>query len=344
MLPGLINSIPPSPWYATGRVLRFSPFPGILKIRKKPDRPGRGLYCGTRAAGGIPGMMRRFGDAMGDGYDERTCIGPVKRQNFFSILYEDGDIIAVNKASGISVGGERWEENVPRLDRVLADALGGAAAGGVETAAPPGTGRRNRLYTVHRIDKETSGLVVFAKNAAAHRILSGAFESRGVKKIYTAVVHGKPLWPGGGLLCELPLLPNGDKKHRTIVDKYRGKPSSTGFKLLVSAGNYSVIEARPSTGRTHQIRVHLAALGHPVVCDPLYGKNAGTEKGVYLSSFKRKWRGDAFDEKPLLRRLGLHALELSLPAYGDGGLRLEAPLPRDMGALIRQIKKTAGVL
>ncbi|MDR2073089.1 MAG: RluA family pseudouridine synthase [Spirochaetaceae bacterium] len=279
----------------------------------------------------------------------------MKKQSFFSILYENEDIIAVNKASGISVGGERWEEHVPRLDRVLAEALGGMPDGGMKGtpaggvnggAEAPGNKGRGRLYTVHRIDKETSGLVVFAKNAAAHRILSEAFESRRIKKVYTAVVHGRPPWPGGSFLCELPLLPNGNKKHQTIVDTYRGKPSCTGFTLLVSAGNYSVIEARPSTGRTHQIRVHLAALGYPLVCDPLYGKNAGTEKGVYLSSFKRNWRGDALEEKPLLRRLGLHARELTIPGYGGkgGDLCLEAPLARDMGVLIRQMKKTAGVL
>ncbi|MDR2209883.1 MAG: RNA pseudouridine synthase [Spirochaetaceae bacterium] len=293
-----------------------------------------------------------------------------KGRAFFSILYEDGDIVAVNKASGISVGGERWEDQVPRLDRILAKALSGAG----ETPGPEEARGGARLYTVHRIDKDTSGLVVFAKNAGAHRTLSGAFESRRVEKIYTAVVHGRPPWPGGTILCKFPLLPNGNKRHLTIIDKYRGKPSVTGFRLLLSAGNYSVIEAQPSTGRTHQIRVHLAALGHPVVCDSLYGKNTGNKRGVYLSSFKRKWRGDAFEEKPLLRRLGLHAHRLTLPGYAstdgghmDGGgnndgrhtgndgarmnrdntggdLYLEAPLPRDMAALIRQMKKTAGML
>jgi 23S rRNA-/tRNA-specific pseudouridylate synthase len=104
-------------------------------------------------------------------------------------------------------------------------------------------------------------------------------------------------------------------------------------------GNYSIVEAKPLTGRTHQIRVHLAALGHPVVCDNLYGKNcrSKTEAGVYLSSFKRNWRGDVLEERPLLFRLGLHSAELAIADY-----MFKAPLPRDMGALIGQMEKYAG--
>jgi 23S rRNA pseudouridine1911/1915/1917 synthase len=110
---------------------------------------------------------------------------------------------------------------------------------------------------------------------------------------------------------------------------------------LGSAGNYSILEAFPETGRTHQIRVHLLGLGHPVVCDELYGKN----KPILLSSFKRGWQGDPLEERPLLSRLGLHAAELYIPDYVTGndetGLNLKAPLPRDMAALIRQMEKIA---
>lgn len=246
----------------------------------------------------------------------------------FTIIYEDRRITAVNKASGISTAGERWDREAARLDRLLAEDPRGASG---------------KLFTVHRIDKETSGLVVFARDSAAHKTLSLAFENRAVQKTYTAVVHGRPSWPGGKTSCDLPLVPDGNKQHMTIIDKYRGRASRTFFTLLFSAGNYSVVEASPVTGRTHQIRVHLAALGHPVACDPLYGKNSRGEKGIFLSSFKRGWRGDAFEERPLLARLGLHAGKLLLPegfAPERGGL-LEAPLPRDMAALIRQMEKCA---
>ncbi|MDR2478583.1 MAG: RluA family pseudouridine synthase [Treponema sp.] len=250
----------------------------------------------------------------------------MKKQPFFSIIYEDETIMAVNKASGISVGGSRWDDSKERLDKILAACVRHNSA-----AAPA------RLFTVHRIDCGTSGLVVFAKDEVTHHRLSAAFEERQVKKRYIAVVHGRPLW--NETACDLPLVPDGNKLHLTIVDKYRGKKSFTGFRLLGSAGNFSVLEALPETGRTHQIRVHAAALGFPVVCDTLYGK----DRPVLLSSFKRDWRGDPLEEKPLLIRLGLHAAALDLPApSGPGVLSLRAPLPRDMAALVRQMEKAAG--
>jgi 23S rRNA pseudouridine1911/1915/1917 synthase len=251
----------------------------------------------------------------------------VKRNSLFQIVYEDGRIIGVDKAPGLSVGGDRWDDSRERLDRLLAG------------KSPEG---KDRFFTVHRIDRDASGLVVFAKDRETHRALSLAFEGRDVRKRYIAVVHGRPGWEE--TVCDLPLVPDGNKRHLTIIDKYRGKRSLTRFRLLGGAGNYSVIEARPETGRTHQIRVHLASLGHPIVCDPFYG----SDRPVFLSSFKPGWRGDPLDERPLLRRLALHAMELALPrdlpARQDTAeaLTLRAPLHRDMAALIKQLEKRAG--
>ncbi|MCL2192138.1 MAG: RluA family pseudouridine synthase [Treponema sp.] len=246
----------------------------------------------------------------------------MKTTSLFSVIHEDGEIIAVNKASGIAVCPDRWDESKERLDRLVAETLGLPA----------------RLFTVHRIDRDTSGLVLFAKNEASHRRLSIAFEGRDIAKRYIAIVNGRPPWKE--TFCDLPLVPNGNKRHMTIVDKFRGKKSLTRFVLLGSAGNYSVLEAMPETGRTHQIRVHAAALGFPVVCDPLYGRDGP----VLLSSIKKNWRGDSHEEKPLLARLGLHAMNLSLPAVAatggnDASLTFSAPLPRDMKALVRQMEK-----
>jgi 23S rRNA pseudouridine1911/1915/1917 synthase len=246
----------------------------------------------------------------------------MKKQTPFSIVYEDENIAALNKISGIAVTPDRWDLSRERLDRMAAEFLDGG-----------------KLYTVHRLDRDTSGLVIFAKNSETHKTLSAAFEGRMIKKSYIAAVHGRPSW--SEMACDLPLVPDGNKLHLTIVDRYRGKKSLTSFRLLGSAGNYSVLEAIPETGRTHQIRVHLAALGHPVVCDEFYGNT----KPVLLSAIKRGWRGDLLEERPLLSRLGLHAAQLFIPEYSGGlepkVLELKAPLPRDMAALIHQMEKAA---
>ena len=234
------------------------------------------------------------------------------KTHLYTIIFEDENIIAVNKSSGISVGGDRWDESQERLDKLVEHDL-----------------NLQKIFTVHRIDKETSGLVVFAKNAKTHRELSIAFEQRKIKKRYTLVVHGHPSWKE--TICDLPLVPNGNKKHMTIIDKFRGKESVTRFNLLFSRSFYSVLEAYPETGRIHQIRVHAASLGHPVVCDNLYGKN----NPIKLSSFKRNWKGDPAQERPLLARLGLHAQEITL----QNSQTFTAPLPKDMNSLINQMKK-----
>jgi RluA family pseudouridine synthase len=307
----------------------------------------------------------------------------MKRRSPFTIVYRDSRIVAVNKSSGIAVTADRWDPHAERLDRLLAAALAEAAlveankteaskteaskaeidreTDKAEPAVSKAPARQSfRLWTVHRVDRDTSGIVVFARDEETHRFLSQAFEGRQVEKRYLAVVYGRPLWKETS--CDLPLAPDGNKKHLTIIDKYHGKKSLTLFRFLGGVGNYSVVEAVPKTGRTHQIRVHLSALGHPVVCDSLYG----SDKPVFLSSFKPDRRGDPFEERPLLERLGLHAAELTLPytppetaggTLAGGGtridgvhtggvqteqaglFRLRAPLSRDIAALIKQMEK-----
>ncbi len=185
---------------------------------------------------------------------------------------------------------------------------------------------------VHRLDKDTSGVLVFARDAGTHRTLNGAFGTRAVRKIYHALVSGPPDWDETG--CSLPLRVDGDRQHRTIVDAHSGKPSSTSFRVLARYRHRALVEAIPETGRTHQIRVHLASLGHPVVADPLYGDG----RPLLLSSFKRGWKGDPHDERPLLARTALHAcsMEFVHPANGNA-VRIEAPYPRDFRASVSQL-------
>jgi RluA family pseudouridine synthase len=254
-------------------------------------------------------------------------------KELFSVIYDDDNIVVLNKSAGLLVTPDRFDKHKKSLLVIASEYI-------------YSTHSNKKLFVVHRIDGETSGAVVFAKNANIHRRLSMAFENRDVKKTYLAVIHGRPAW--NTTRCDLPLVPNGNKRHQTIVDKYHGKASVTDFKLLSGVGEYSIVEATPETGRTHQIRVHLAALGHPIVCDFFYGK---TSRGVYLSDFKHGWRGDKLREKPLLDRLGLHAWKLALPyrtpltpnIEGDI-LNIEAPFPRDIAALLNQLSHEVGFI
>ncbi len=196
-------------------------------------------------------------------------------------------------------------------------------------------GEYGELWVVHRLDKETSGVLVLARSAEAHARLNAQFEGGEVTKVYHAVVRGEPRWDER--VVDAPLLPNGDRKHRTVVDQEDGKPSVTRLKMLRRFRGLALIEARPETGRTHQIRVHLASVGSPIACDGLYGDG----KPLLLSQFKRGYRPTAGqDERPLLGRLGLHALhiEFTHPTTGER-VRYEAPYAKDFGALLNQIGK-----
>ena len=234
----------------------------------------------------------------------------------YTVLYADEDIVVLNKKSGLLIAADRYDETAPRLDLEAEREFG-------------------KLFAVHRIDKDTSGAIAYARNERAHRALSLQFERREVEKIYHCLVYGRPLWET--LHADEALLPDGDAKHRTVVNKKSGKYSVTDFRLIGVCGQYAWIEAVPKTGRTHQIRAHLAAHGLYIVCDPLYG---GNRKPVRLSDFKKKWNDDAFEERPLLARLALHAYKLTIahPAT-DERMTFCAPYPKDMDATRKQLAK-----
>lgn len=236
--------------------------------------------------------------------------------SYYTTIHADDDIVVLNKKSGLLIAADRYNPEAPRLDLEAEKEFG-------------------RLYAVHRIDKDTSGIVVYARNPEAHKSLSMQFEKRDVKKTYHALVYGHPVWEN--LTVDLKLLPDGDARHRTVVDKRIGKPSVTVFRNIGSCGPYSWIEAKPLTGRTHQIRVHLNANSLQIVCDPLYG---GNQKPVRLSEIKRKWNGDETEERPLLSRLALHAYRISFshPKSGEQ-VTFEAPYPKDMEATRKQLAK-----
>lgn len=244
----------------------------------------------------------------------------MKSTSPYTTIFADKNFVVLNKTSGILVAADRYDENAPRLD-ILAEKEFG------------------KLYAVHRIDKETSGLIIYARTQEAHKSFSLQFENREVKKIYHCLVHGRPLWQT--LHVDLPLLPDGDSRHRTTVNRQKGKPSVTDFRLIGNCGAYSWIEAKPQTGRTHQIRVHLAANDLYIICDSIYSRN---QKPVRLSDIKRRYRGDVTEEVPLLSRLALHAYQITVkhPESGEE-LTFTAPYQKDMEATRKQLAKIYNV-
>ncbi|MDR1625620.1 MAG: RluA family pseudouridine synthase [Spirochaetia bacterium] len=237
------------------------------------------------------------------------------------IIHEDGDLLAVSKAAGVPAIPERYDRQMLSAFEMLKE-------------------NRPGLLVVHRIDKETSGLLVFCKTENALRHLGAQFAggdgNRFLRKDYLAILEGRPLWNEAGE--ESPLLPDADRRHRTIVSP-DGKKSVTRFTVLERFRGHCFVQACPATGRTHQIRAHAARLGHPVLCDSLYGSG----RPLFLSAIKRRYKPPAEGEKPLLARLALHAaaLEFIHPASGRS-LRLEAPLPKDLRAALAQLRKTGG--
>lgn len=235
----------------------------------------------------------------------------------YKIVYEDDYIIVVNKAAGVYTISPRHAT----MDDVLSDLL---------------EKRYKEIFIVHRLDKDTSGLVVFAKNSEIHKNLSIQFEENKIDKVYFAFVEGK-LEFVGTYLIDVPILVDPGRQKVQIHDK--GKPSQTKIRIVEQFSNHTLIEAKLITGRTHQIRVHMEYLGYPLMIDKLYG----TKKEFYLSEIKRKYhRKEDRTERPLITRQTLHAHSMSLthPVTGSK-MNFEAELPKDLRALRYQLRKNS---
>lgn len=190
-----------------------------------------------------------------------------------------------------------------------------------------------KIYTVHRLDKETSGLILFAKTEDAHKKISALFESRDIEKYYLGLVHGKMSQATGSINAAIMEHPSGNGKMATNA---KGKPSLTDYEVVDSFRLYSLVRFRIHTGRTHQVRVHAQYIGHSIVCDPLYGD----AKPFYVSSLKRNFKlsKSAEEEKALLHRLALHAWQLKFN-FEDKPYFFEASLPKDIKATLQQLRK-----
>lgn len=231
---------------------------------------------------------------------------------FIEILFQDEHILAINKPSGvlsIPDGGQSQSEHVRSL-------------------LEP---RFGRLWTVHRLDRETSGVLLLARNLAAHHALNDQFASRMVKKEYHAIVSGSPDLDSWRV--DLNLRKNGDRSHRTVIDIEYGKPASTSLSVLERyPGGYSLLSAKPHTGYTHQIRAHLAACGLPILGDPLYQAkpHASMLEKLHVTPVQRLVSAS---------RLGLHACTLQFThPVSQEVMILTAPYPDDFSALLFEVK------
>ncbi len=230
------------------------------------------------------------------------------------IIFEDDYLIAINKPSGLLSIPDRLGKDIS-LKKLLIDKYG-------------------HIFTIHRLDKGTSGLIVFAKTEQAHKNLSVQFEHRQTEKIYFGLVIGS-LNPAEGSI-NVSLAEHPVKKGMMTVNA-KGKESLTDYEVIEDLRSYSWVRFRIHTGRTHQIRVHAKHVGHPVACDELYGDG----KPILLSSMKKNFKmsKDLLEERPLLDRLALHAFSLKFSDINDKEIYLEAPLPRDLNAVLQQLKK-----
>ena len=232
----------------------------------------------------------------------------------FEIIFENEHFIAINKPSGLLSIPDRFGKD-PSLKTILQEQFG-------------------KIFTVHRIDKDTSGLIIFAKDEATHKDLSQKFEGRDVEKYYLGLVNGTMMNRQGTV--DIPIMEAPGKTTLMMTNK-KGKPSITNYNVLEEFGLYSLVQFQILTGRTHQIRVHAKYLGNPIVCDELYGDG----QPVLLSSIKRKFKlsKNELEERPLLSRLALHSWQLKFTDAEGTNHELEAPLSKDLKALISQLKK-----
>jgi 23S rRNA pseudouridine1911/1915/1917 synthase len=232
------------------------------------------------------------------------------------ILYEDDDLLLVNKPAGMLVIPDRFDHTQASLNKVLEAQL------------------KQKAWVVHRLDRDTSGVVCFAKSEAYHKYLSKAFEERDINKFYAGIVTGIVLPEQGrieNMIAEHPYVAG-----KMIVAK-KGKLSVTDYRVAEQWPLYALMQFQIHTGRTHQIRVHMQSIGHPIVCDELYGDG----KPFYLSSVKRKYNQGKYEEeeRPLLSRLALHAYKLEFEKEDGKLISVEAPLPKDMAAMVNQLNK-----
>ncbi|MDA8049437.1 MAG: RluA family pseudouridine synthase [Rhodospirillales bacterium] len=320
---------------------------GCFLIRAPPEAAGRradrfladiiGSLSRTRVKALIlAGHARRDGEPLSDPAEPVRAAAcyvlsppppaparPAPQAMPLTILYEDSELIVLDKPAGLVVHPAPGNPDGTLVNALLAHA--GASLGGIGGVQRPGI--------VHRLDKDTSGLMVIAKTEAAEAALAAAFRGRTIERAYLALCWGVPAPPAGEFLGPIGRDP---KERKRMAVRAAGKPALTRYRVLQSFGAaVALIECRLATGRTHQIRVHLAHAGHPLLGDPVYLRHMPTAARNLPETPRRA----ALD----FPRQALHAARLGFPHPTSGRvLRFEAPPPADFAALLAALLAAAG--
>ncbi len=276
---------------------------------------------GRASLNGAPASQATFKPAAGTPFELRipaaTPLAAAAQDIPLVVAYEDADLIVVDKPAGLVV-----HPAAGNLDGTLVNALLHHCRGqlsGIGGVARPGI--------VHRIDKDTSGLLVVAKSDAAHEGLARQFSDHSLERAYLALVAGLPL-PLAGTVTGSIGRSNTNRKKMALVEAGRGKHAVTHFATLERLDGAALVECRLETGRTHQVRVHMTSIGHPLLGDPAYGRTPARLK-VVLAEHK-------------FARQALHAAVLGFihPVSGTP-LRFESPLPADMAGLLVDLRNNS---
>ncbi len=241
----------------------------------------------------------------------------MKKSHYPAVLFEDEHVLVLNKEAGTLTIPDRYDQELANLKSML-------------------KARYGDIFVVHRLDRDTSGAILFAKTAEAHKTLNRQFQQRTVGKIYHAILAG--VVQQDEIPIDIPLMPH-PKIKGLMAPSVRGKESLTIVRPLQRFRMATLAECDMRSGRQHQIRVHCAAIGHPLLVDAEYGRS----EGFMLSSIKRRYNlAKNTEERPLIARNTLHSyrLEFTHPFTGET-LRFEAAYPKDFRATLQVLAKYA---
>ena len=244
-----------------------------------------------------------------------------QRKRSVGIVYADQRFLVADKPAGIPVIPDRWHKAPVNLRDLLQREYNRFSDVTVQV--------------VHRIDQDTSGLVLFALDTETHRELNSLFEENRISKSYLAFCRGQAAQMNGTI--DLPLQPSAGRSYRTVVSR-NGKAAQTAFRVLEQYREFCLVEVRPVSGRTHQIRVHMQQIGLPLAVDPLYSET----KSLSIFDIKRRRtrKTSAEDSPSLIDRLTLHAATLSFEDPRTGKEFLwSSPLPADLAAVHKALQK-----